>query len=76
MIEILTKSQVKMKQQAEVREKRFETMFLDSQKLVGERIDKLCDKMDKKTEQLETKIDNVENNATKTLIKYLSEDRR
>jgi hypothetical protein len=85
MIEILTKSQVKMKQQAEEREKRFEDKFIRSNDAVAKQIGDLCDKMDKKTEQiefniarkteqLEFKIDNVERNATSTLLRYFSEN--
>lgn len=74
MIEILTKSQVKMKQQATEKDKVFEERFIQSQKLVSEQIDKLCEKMDRKSEELEEKIDNVERTATATLIKYLSEN--
>jgi amino acid permease len=74
MIEILTKSQVKMKQQAEQREKMFEDRFIKSNDAVSKQINDLCEKMDKKTEQLEDKIDSVERNATATLIKYLSEN--
>ncbi len=68
MIEILTKSQVKMKQQAEEREKR----------LVKE-ISDLREEIDRKAEKLEFKIDNVERNATSTLLRYFSDgsaDRR
>ena len=74
MIEILTKSQVKMKQQAEQREKMFEDRFIKSNDAVGKQINDLCEKMDRKTEQLEDKIDDVEKNATAALIKYLSEN--
>lgn len=74
MIEILTKSQIKMKQQAAEKDKVFEERFIQSQKLVSEQIDKLCQKMDRKTEELQDKIDNVERTATSTLIKYLSEN--
>jgi len=74
MIEILTKSQVKMKQQAEEREKRFEDKFIKSNDAVAKEIGDLCEKMDKKTEQLEEKIEDVERNATAALIKYLSEN--
>ena len=74
MIEILTKSQVKMKQQAEQREAKFETRFIESNRQVSEQIGKLCEKMDGKTKELEDKIDNVERNATNALIKYLSEN--
>lgn len=74
MIEILTKSQVKMKQQAEEREKKFETRFIESNAAVTKQISDLCEKMDEKTQQLENKIDSVERNATAALIKYLSEN--
>jgi gas vesicle protein len=74
MIEILTKSQVKMKQQAEDREKKFETRFIQSNDAVAKQIGDLCEKMDRKTEQLEDKIDHVERNATAALIKYLSDN--
>lgn len=74
MIEILTKSQVKMKQQAEEREKRFEDRFIKSNDSVSKQIGDLCEKMDRKTEQLEEKIDDVERKATAALIKYLSEN--
>ena len=74
MIEILTKSQVKMKQQAEEREKRFEDKFIKSNDAVAKEIGDLCEKMDRKTEQLEDKIENVERNATAALIRYLSEN--
>jgi len=74
MIEILTKSQVKMKQQAEQRDKKFEERFIKSNDAVTKQINDLCEKMDRKTEQLEDKIDDVEKNATATLIKYLSEN--
>jgi len=74
MIEILTKSQVKMKQQAEQRDKKFEERFIKSNDAVTKQISDLCDKMDRKTEQLEDKIENVERNATAALIKYLSEN--
>ena len=74
MIEILTKSQVKMKQQAEEREKRFEEKFIKSNDMVAKEIGDLCEKMDRKTEQLEDKIDHVERNATAALIKYLSDN--
>ena len=74
MIEILTKSQIKMKQQAVEKDKVFEERFIQSQKLVSEQINKLCEKMDRKSEELEEKIDNVEKTATATLIKYLSDN--
>jgi len=74
MIEILTKSQVKMKQQAEEREKRFEDRFIKSNDSVSKQIGDLCEKMDRKTEQLEENIDDVERKATAALIKYLSEN--
>ncbi len=74
MIEILTKSQVKMKQQAEEREKKFEQRFIQSNDAVAKQIGDLCEKIDRKTEQLEDKIDHVESNATAALIKYLSEN--
>lgn len=74
MIEILTKSQVKMKQQAEEREKKFESRFIESNDSVRKQIGDLCTKMDAKTQQLEDKIDNVEGKATAALIKYLSEN--
>ena len=74
MIEILTKSQVKMKQQAEEREKKFETRFIESNAAVTKQISDLCEKMDEKTEQLENKINDVKEDATKALIKYLSEN--
>jgi gas vesicle protein len=74
MIEILTKSQVKMKQQAEDREKKFETRFIQSNDVVAKQIGDLCEKIDRKTEQLEDKIDHVERNATAALIKYLSDN--
>ncbi len=74
MIEILTKSQVKMKQQAEEREKRFEEKFIKSNEMVAKQISDLYDKMDRKTEQLEFKIENVERNATSTLLRYFSDN--
>jgi hypothetical protein len=74
MIEILTKSQVKMKQQAEEREKRFEDKFIKSNEMVAKQISDLCEKMDRKTEQLEFKIENVERNATSTLLRYFSDN--
>ena len=74
MIEILTKSQVKMKQMADDREKNFERRFIESNNAVAKQIGDLCEKMDRKTEQLEDKIDDVERNATASLIKYLSEN--
>jgi len=74
MIEILTKSQVKMKQQAEEREKKFEARFIESNASVAKEIGDLQENMNKKTEQLEKKIDDVERNATAALIKYLSEN--
>jgi len=74
MIEILTKSQVKMKQQAEQRDKKFEERFIKSNDAVTKQINDLCEKMDRKTEQLEDKIDEVEKNATAALIKYLSDN--
>ena len=84
MIEILTKSQIKMKQQAAAKDQEFEERFVNSQKQVAEQIRGFCEKMDKKsedledmidtkTEVLERKIEDVERNATNTLIKYLSE---
>jgi preprotein translocase subunit SecY len=81
MIEILTKSQVKMKQQAEQREKNFEKKFIDTQTAFTEQIKGLCDKIDvntnsinSKISKLDEKIEDVEKNATAALIKYLSDN--
>lgn len=85
MIEILTKSHVKMKQQGDEREKRFEKRYIESQNKVSEQISQLCTKLDKKTEELETKmdkqseelnekIDTVKDDATKALIDYLKQN--
>ena len=74
MIEILTKSQVKMKQMEDNRAKDFDRRFIESNAAVTKQISDLCDKIDRKTEQLEDKIDDVERNATASLIKYLSDN--
>ncbi len=82
MIEILTRSLVKMKKDSEAREvrmdgkeKQFEERFIKSQDEVKKEIANLCTKMDLKTAQLEEKIDDVKNESTQVLIKYLSESR-
>lgn len=63
MIEILTKSQIKMKQQA-----------LEKQKEVSELINRLSDKIDTKYENLEQKIDNVEKESINLLLRFMSEN--
>ena len=82
MIEVLTSSLVKMKRDSENREvrmenkeKEFENRFIKSQDEVKQQITNLCTQMDVKTEQLENKIEDVKNESTKALIKYLSESR-
>lgn len=76
MIEILTKSHVRLKQLADEREKKLEQRFIQSQKEVKDQIDTLCKKMDVKTEELENKIDEVKDEATQALIDYLRGDSR
>lgn len=76
MIEILTKSQIQLKRQAEKREQDFEERFVKSQTEVRDEITKLCQKVDIKSQELERRIDNVKEDATNVLIKYLSENRR
>lgn len=78
MIEVLTKAQVKFKKQADEREKNFEEKFIQSQKDFSKQIGSLCSKIDKYSEHmddkiiaLDNKIDNVKDEATKTLIDYL-----
>lgn len=85
MIEILTKSHVKMKQQAEEREKKFEKRFIDTQTEIGKQIGNLCTKLDTKSDELEKNLDNktrelekkigeVKDEATSALIQYLREN--
>lgn len=82
MIEVLTSSLVKMKRDSENREtrmenkeKEFENRFIKSQDEVKQQIVNLCTQMDIKTEQLEKKIEDVKDESTRALIKYLSESR-
>lgn len=82
MIEVLTSSLVKMKRDSENREvimvnkeKEFENRLIKSQDEVKQEIANLCSKMDIKTTQLEKKIEDVKDESTKALIKYLSESR-
>lgn len=57
MIELLTKSHIKLKQQAEAREKKFEERFIQSQEEVSKSIGGLCTKLDQKSQELEKKLD-------------------
>lgn len=82
MIEVLTSSLVKMKRDSENREvrleskeKEFENRFIKSQDEVKQQIANLCTQMDIKINQLEKKIEDVKDESTKALIKYLSESR-
>lgn len=76
MIEILTKSHVRLKQQADEREQKLEKRFIESQKEVKDQINDLCKKMDIKTEELEKKIEEVKDESTQALIDYLRGDSR
>lgn len=67
MIEILTKSQVKLKQQADLREKNFEERFIRSQTSVSNQINNLCVTLDTRSQELNIKLDNATNNLNKKL---------
>ena len=82
MIEVLTGSLVKMKRDSENREvimvnkeKEFENRLIKSQDEVKQQIANLYTQMDVRTNQLEQKIEDVKDESTKALIKYLSESR-
>lgn len=83
LIEIVSKSMVELKKESSRREKEFEDKFIKSNENVKEQIGNLCSKIDKnkedlenkidhKTDRLEEKIDRVREEATDTLINYLS----
>ena len=81
MIEILTKSHVKLKQLADEREKKLERRFIESQKEVKDsqeevkkQISNLCQQLESKSKDLEQKIEEVKDEATKALIDYLREN--
>lgn len=74
MIEILTKSLVKLKQLAEDRERKLEQRFIDYQKENDLKMNDLDDKIDIRMEELEKKIYDVKDEATRALIEYLREN--
>ena len=80
MIQILVKGFVKLKKEAAERDKKFEHEMMEAHADMRAQVDKLCKKIDELEQKIETKansldqkIETVKDEATNTLIDYLSE---
>ena len=60
----------------EEKEKDFEDRYIEAQKEIRNEISKLRTEFNTKIGQVEQKIEDVKDESTKALIKYLSENRK